>query len=87
MSAGLAGVFAEGAVGAVVAAEGGEGDEDFFGVGDECAFALCAEGGGCGEEIGEPVEWKRWMADSRSRILPRGVCSLVRSMTDCAFCG
>ena len=53
MSAGLAGVFAEGAVATVVAAESGEGDKDFFGEGDDGSFSLGAEFGGSGEEVGQ----------------------------------
>ena len=48
MRARLAGVFAEGAVAAIVAAEGGQRDEDLFGKGDDIPFGLGADfGGGC----------------------------------------
>ena len=49
----LAGIFAEGAVAAVVAAQRGERDKNFLGVGDRRAFAKCAEFRGGGEEFGK----------------------------------
>src|SRR6266478_2428570 len=53
VSAGLAGILAEGAVATIVAAQSGERDEDFFGEGDDGSFSLGAEFGGGGEEVGQ----------------------------------
>ena len=55
MSAGLAGVLAEGAVAAIVAAKGGERNEDFFRVADDVALALGAEFG-CGAQ--QFLQWR-----------------------------
>jgi len=53
VSAGLAGIFAEGAVAAIVAAESGQGDEDLFRIGDDIALALGAELGCGAKEVAE----------------------------------
>ncbi len=43
MRAGLAGILAEGAVAAVIAAQRGQGNENFFGEGDDSSLPLSAE--------------------------------------------
>src|SRR5882724_1838794 len=53
MSAGLARVFAEGAVAAIVAAEGRQRDEDFFRKGDDGSLALGTQFSGGAYEVRE----------------------------------
>ena len=53
MRAGLTGVFAEGAVAAIVAAKSGERDENLFRESDDCSLALGAQFGCGGEEVSE----------------------------------
>src|SRR6266700_5918645 len=57
VGAGIAGIAAEGAVSAVVAAEIGQGQEDLAGIGDGAGLEALFGGAGGGQEFGEIVVW------------------------------